>query len=199
MKRLATLVVGGLLLLSCASPDGPRYLKAIAPLSTVPGRGLSLEIPDEEGWSILDQDGKGSDIVKFGRTDIESYVISLDRWHLDRPVSDVELRELYEEQKSKGRQMTRYKYRVTEELPDLSWGKLSIGFYYFWEDYGAVTLPAGEEYLLVQAMGIVSVDPYRPNSMVLVSYSYRYAPGHEDPRFHEKARWVLDHIVFTKP
>lgn len=96
MGRTIAIIAATLLLVSCATQEGPPYYQSIPPLSQVPSVGVSFVIPDEEGWAFFDPDGKGSAIVKSGKTKIESYAISLDYFRQSSLKTEGEFREIYE-------------------------------------------------------------------------------------------------------
>ena len=194
----STLIVLTICIFSCVSDiNGPPYTTNLAPLSKIPGLGSSLVIPNEDGWILFDPDGKGSFITKFGQTEIESYVISLDRYNHAVPNSSDEFRKLYEILKQREISVPRYKLLLVKESARASLSTYALDFYYLVEDHQPIELPNGDEYMLLETMGFFALHPYIPDTLIRVAYSYRYAKGHEDSLFAEKAKWVLGNVVFT--
>jgi hypothetical protein len=185
-------------LVACNSQQkGPPYIKEIAPLSKIPGIGVSFVIPNEKGWMLFDPDGKGSFISKFGQTKIESYIISLDCYQQSIPETVSEFKKLYKVLEQRETESPRYKpLLIQEQLLDTH-NKFAIKFHYLVEDHQPKEKPIGYEYMLLETMGYFVVHPNIPDNMVRIAYSHRYVEGHEDPKFKEKAKWVLDQVVFT--
>lgn len=195
MNRLLIVIIFQFLV-SCATvSEGPPYIKKIPPLTQVPGLGVSFTIPDEEGWMLFDPDGKGSTIVKVGRTKIESYVISLDSFQLPDSDTSYDFRKLYEASKKGEITPPRYSSLVIKDEANKS--ESEISFYYLVEDHQPIKIRAGDEHMLLETMGVFAKHPKIPNNIVRIAYSYRYAIGNEDPEFKKKAKWVLDQITFT--
>jgi hypothetical protein len=182
----------------CCNAAEPPYVQAIPPLVRVPGQGLSFLIPDESGWMFFDPDGKGSTIVKFGQSELESYVIALDVYDQNSEKTAQEFRELYEILKKRELAGPRYAPRDVVDQFNASKDKPWIDFYYLVEDHEAIRLPQGQDFMLMESMGYFAINPHEPNVIVRVSYSYRYSPGHEDGNFKDKAKWVLDRATFTE-
>ncbi len=177
----------------------PPYIKAIPPLVRVPGEGVSFVIPNEQGWMFFDPDGKGATIAKIGQSEAETYTISLDIYDQDSQVSEQEFRQFYEAQKQRELDGPRYISRVAEDEVDKSKSHPWVGFYYLVEDHEARNMPSDQEFLLLETMGYLAINPENPGVILRVAYSYRYIPGHEDSNFREKAEWVLDHTEFYEP
>ena len=72
-----------------------------------------------------------------------------------------------------------------------------MNFYYLVEDHQPEKKPPDDEYMLLQALGVVAVHPHIPDFIVGITYSHRYATGNEDPGFKEKAKWVMEHLTYT--
>ncbi len=197
MKKLIALIIITLLCNACTSSGGLPYIKEISALTKVPGLGATFVIPDEEGWMFFDPDGKGSMIVKHGKSEIESYIISLDRYKQPAPESVEEFDSLYNTLKNREINNPRYKLIKVNEKPISSRGNYFIGFYYLVEDYRASNKPKGTEYMLLETMGFFTVNPEIPDNLVRVSYSHRYLPNNQDGKFEEKARWVLENVSFV--
>jgi hypothetical protein len=197
MKKLIALIIITLLCTACASSGGPPYIKEIAALTKVPGLGATFVIPDEDGWMFFDPDGKGSMLVKHGKSKIESYVISLDRYTQPAPESVEEFHSLYRMLKNKELGDPRYKVISAIEKPINSRGNYFIEFHYLVEDYKASNMPKSTEYMLLETMGFFTVNPETPDNLARVSYSHRYLPNNKDGNFKEKAGWVLENVNFV--
>jgi len=182
---------------ACDSSGGPPYIKEIPALTTVPGLGATFLIPDEEGWMFYDPDGKGSLIVKHGKSKIESYVISLDSYKQPVPKSLEEFNSLYNTLKNRELGDPRYKVISATEKPNATRGKYFVEFHYLVEDYKASKMPEGTEYLLLETMGFFTVNPETPDTLVRVAYSYRYLPKNIDKSFKKKASWVLENVNYV--
>ena len=196
MIKFCILIIS-LLLASCAA--GPPYVGEIPPLSKIPGVGVSFTIPDENGWHLFDPDGKGSMIVKTGKTKLESYIISLTYNKHTTPLSEAKFRELYETKQTMGwHPPERYKVILSKEEPISSRGKYFNSFYYLVEDHQAKIMPSGEKHMLLEVMAFFAANPNDLTTTVEISYSYRYSPKNKDNKFKEKAKWVLDHALFVK-
>lgn len=146
---------------------------------------------------FFDPDGKGSMIVKQGKSDIESYVISLDLYEQPTPETAEKFNSLYSALKSSELNHPRYKVVSSHEKPISISDKYFIEFHYLVEDYEASNMPANQKYLLLETMGFFTVNPEVPDNLVRVSYSYRYLPKNKDPDFKEKADWVLKNVDFV--
>lgn len=198
MSRFISLFAITLLLASCTVREESTYYKSIPPLSQVPGVGVSFVIPNEDGWAFFDPNGKGATIVKSGKTKIESYVISLLYMKESSPISEGKFQDLYDKLEKDETESSRYKAHVIENEFSYLHNNSIVNFYYFIEDHGAIKLPNNSNHMLLEAMGIITVDPNRPDTLLKIAYTHRYAPGNEDPNFKEKAKWVLDHVEFIK-
>ncbi|MHB8811120.1 MAG: hypothetical protein ACYC9M_14075 [Desulfobulbaceae bacterium] len=198
-RRFIILTIFLLLTSRLSLAEALPYTEPIPPLSQVPGKGILFTVPDENGWMLFDPDGKGSTIVKQGKSKIESYVISLDYYQQPNPKSENEFKELYEILKQRELAPPRYRGLHADEEFNYSRGKYFLIFYYLIEDHEACHMPLGQKYLLLEVMGFLAVHPDNPDLIVRVAYTYRYSPGHEDHKFKEKAKWVLDQATFAKP
>lgn len=197
MYRVITLTFV-LLLSSCASsPGGSPAVKKVPPLAQVPGRGVTFTIPKESGWFLFNPDGKGATIMKSGKTEIESYGISLDFYRLPIPETALDFKEGYDKLTRAETSPPRYKLLAIEDNINEVDNRFNINFYYQVEDHQAVKIPLGDKFMLLEAMGLLAVHPSIPDYIVRISYSHRYSIGHGDPKFKEKAKWVIDNVVFT--
>ncbi|MCP4237824.1 MAG: hypothetical protein GY770_30360, partial [Aestuariibacter sp.] len=103
-------------------------------------------IPNQEGWAFFDPDGKGSNIVKSGKSKIESYFITLDQYNQSVPRSEIEFHNLYEVLKNREVNSSRYKVRKIKDGIVKSGSSYLVNFYYFFEDYGAIQIPEDSNY-----------------------------------------------------
>jgi len=197
MDKLIALILISILCSACTSSGGLPYIKEIPALTKVPGIGATFVIPDEEGWMFFDPDGKGSMIVKHGKSKIESYVISLDIYKQPAPESDEEFISLYSTLKNRELSDPRYKVISVIEKPINHRGNYFIEFHYLVEDYKASNMPKSTEYMLLETMGFFTVNPEIPDNLARVSYSHRYLPNNQDCGFKDKARWVLENVSFV--
>lgn len=170
----------------------------VSPLTEFQFPGISLTIPDEDGW--LEFNPKNKDITGFVKDGpnikSESYVISVEIYNSTGLRSEEELLELVKNQSTGG---SRLKFLVSDAELDRSRGVYFVKSYMLAEDHGAHQMPKDESFALLEAMSFNALHPYDPDALVSVSYSHRYYPGYEDPGFRNKAKWLLDHAVFTKP
>jgi hypothetical protein len=196
MNKLIALILITIICNACVSLGGPPYIKEVAALTKVPGLGATFVIPNEEGWMLFDPDGKGSLIVKYGGSKIESYVISLDLYKQSAPESDEEFISFYDRLKNRELGDPRYKVISSNENPINSRGSYFIEFHYLVEDHKALNMPKGTDYMLLETMGFFTVNPEMPENLLRISYSHRYLPDNRDSRFKEKARWALENVSF---
>lgn len=178
--------------------DESPSIQEIAPLTQIPGLGVSFKIPNEDGWMLFDPDGKGSFISKSGQTKIESYIISLDSYKQPIPDKESEFNQLYDTLKSREIEDPRYRLLTIEEKPRDSSSKFAINFYYLVEDHQPIEKPTDQSYMLIETMGFFASHPNIPDNLIRVAYSYRYIKGHEDSNFKNKARWVLSNVEFSR-
>lgn len=195
-----------LFLVSCASqPNPPQepqtqeppFIKPVAPLQTVPGFGVTFIIPDEDGWMFFDPDGEGSVIGKTGKTEIESYIISLDYYQKTVPESFAEFYRIYETLEKVEIAPPRHQPLIVETNARNNENYHLIDFYYLVEDYQPEIMPSGQNFMYLEAMGFFMEHPNIPDIMIRVAYSHRYKAGNEDPSFKQKAQWVLDRVELT--
>ena len=136
-------------------------------------------------------------IVKHGKSKIESYVISLDRYKQPEPETVEEFNSLYNTLKTRELSDPRYKVLSAIETPINSNGNYYIEFHYLVEDHKASNLPKSTEYMLMETMWFFTVNPKIPDNLARVVYSHRYLPNNQDGNFKEKALWVLENVSFV--
>lgn len=175
---------------------GPPYIDKVPPLSKISGVGISIIVPDESDWLIFDPDGKGSTIVKFGKSKFESYIISVDYYKHPDTKSEYKFNDLYKILKERELTPPRFKVIKVSEKPNILKAKDFINFYYLVEDHQAKYNVSDENYMLLETIGFLAVNPNDHSSIVRVSYSYRYFKGNKDRKFKKKAKWVLDRAAF---
>jgi hypothetical protein len=176
----------------------------VAPGTKLAGRGISLVSPNEYGWLVLNRGEKGASVgvtrglilAKYGPTRRETYTIQAD--YLKSAGSQCE-KDLPGGIKApfNATAPERFKIRLQQAELDPLRGPNFASYYVLAEDYGAHGMPENEKYALLEEMGLAACHPNDPGLLVKVGYSYRYYTGHEDREFKKKAKWVLDHVMFT--
>jgi len=181
-------------LCSCATLQ-----RDIAPQTTLPTpAGVFVVSPDENGWILFNPSGGGTAIVKHGPTKLESYGIDA------RSITVPKSRSCEKEFPAAVKLLTamdpnRFTPRLQQVEADSSRGANFVNYYVLVEDHGAHGMPKDQSFALFEVMGLMGCHPYNPDLLVTVDYSYRYYPGHDDPEFKKKAKWVLDRVTFKRP
>jgi hypothetical protein len=196
MKRQHTTLTV-LLLLGCCVCSYAAADDRLHPQTKFASHGISLLSPDEDGWVVFNPTGKDPTLAKYGATRIETYSIQISYSKSPSSARACERDFAGIAKRINTTVSDRFKVRVNRADLDLSRGPYFVNYYVLAEDYGAHGKPSTQQYALFEQMGFFACDPNDPDRLVRVEYSYRYYPGHEDPEFKAKAKWVLDRATFT--
>jgi hypothetical protein len=192
---MSFLVATGIAMLR--NPLTATTAQAVAPRTKFPRRGIILVSPDEDGWRLSNDTGTVISLSKYGPTKIETYLIEVRVNDIEHGLKCEKLLAGSVNGFSGGEVGDRFKIRMSQAELDPSRGPNFGNYYLLSEDYAARGMPANQRYALLEEMGFMACHPNDPRLFVRVGYSYRYYPGHEDPEFKKKAKWVLDQMLFT--
>ena len=176
--------------------------EALAPMTPVPARGVTLTSPDEPGWV----ENRGTTEVTLGKLGMDGVVSSVIRIRdIQSPCPETDEAFLEIVKRLNAKVPRRFRVRETNVGLDKSRAipfrrrAPFANFYFIVEDSEASQKPANVAYIVFETMGFVACHPVDPSLVVLVEYTSRYNPGREDRDFKTKARWVLDRTAFTTP
>jgi hypothetical protein len=167
----------------------------VTPRTKLPGKGITVISPDEEGWLFFDPDGKGKHLAKDGATRIETYAINLNYHRSGNFKSEDEFLETIKQILTYTEK--RFKLRSANVKLNPKRGPYFVNFHILSEDYEANQMPKDKKFALIEMMGFYARHPDEPSLIIMLQYSYRYYPGHEDPEFKKKAAWVIKNATFT--
>jgi hypothetical protein len=180
------------LLASCA-PARPQFTEVSVPPVREQHQGFSLMPLDESGWLILAKRPEG---IVLGKQ------VGPDENHIIRAFTQV-----IPPFKSQDEFIGYAKTALSMEDPArhklLSHSDKTIKFkgqpcvrtYDMMEDHKAVKRSDRSDFMILEASSLVCEHPHK-GVAVIVAYSYRYYPGHDDKGLANKAQKIFDSIEF---
>lgn len=159
----------------------------------ISGRGYSFLPPQEQGWHIMGQSAEGIDMLRKGDSVDETHGIQIRIMEMpDTSLPALAYVMLTQSQQYPGPRFERLESRRI----DAPLRKNCEKYTSIHRDRDAGKASDNPEDMLIKDYEQFCVHPHDKAHLILVHYSRRYYPAHEDPEFERKALDFIQSVSF---
>lgn len=199
MNRTTSLALATALLLgACAAPP-QRYPDLEAPGARVEMRGYSFLAFEEPGWQVVHRSGEELALRKAAADPDESYVLQSALVRLGAWKDSQDFLEKIRQGQTNDVDPRRHRELRQDVQPYAGKGTECVKSTMSSLDTGALRPSRRQEPMRLLVLVLSCAHPADREMVVVLGYSHRHYPGHEDAGFAARADALFDSLTMTSP
>jgi len=157
---------------------------------------FTLEVPPEEGWVVMYRDNKEAGLAREGGGKDETYALSVFVFEIPSCNSKEEFMDFVKDFQGKDADAKRFNVieNETEYVDEMNY--YCVRYHTVAEDKKPTRRSWSRAPMLLEMVGYICRHPENKNIGIVMDYSQRAYPGHQDEGLEEKAREIFGRLTF---
>ena len=197
LQYMLRMICAALAVTSCA-PMPPRLQEVQVPPERITQTGYSFVPLNEQGWLIAGRNPYQVSLVRRGENPDETFAIQATPIKLPTFKSREDMVRVIKEEQTKDTNPSRFKLEKHEVNAYFEKVAYCVRSHMVTKDNAAVKRSGKTGDMILGAMSLMCAHPKDRNVGVSVTYSHRYYPDQNDPKFIEKASRILNSVEFSE-